>query len=469
MSEKTISLQDLPLDSAIFPRKLSSATSNQLEADQLASKTDIYSILDSISTSGEKISALDKKIAQVDAESLKLSGDQDISGNKIFNDKLLAREFAASSAYMSYARVDDALVGDLTARSSYDTFAGLMVGVSHSEKDPARDGVSFVRMGGTDTDPLEDQGSFVKQVGIVPTKDIKVGVFGQSNNPTQAKYKPLSQLQMVGDAGHNSVAQGYYTFAPGHSSHAEGMFTVAGAKMCHAEGTKNYILGPNCECAHVEGMLNILSGDCSYTHVDGHFNTVVNAPYCHVEGQSNILMSDKTNQISYNWINGNNCCLSSGKWAQKNYVMGQRVRVDPGTAMSFTWSAVGDVPEAFVVDKLKSGESKFTKGQVVFTLYANGASWGDADQWEYECLQDFTWNGSNAQKPPKGRQGEGANAFWKPLGEAPTSKCYPYKAKYGSFSINPEGTTLKQKLQHVYIGDMNLWDIMIGIKNGTIS
>lgn len=30
--------------------------------------------------------------------------------------------------------------------------------------------------------------------------------------------------------------------------------------------------------------------------------------------------------------------------------------------MSFTWSAVGDVPEAFVVDKLKSGESKFTKG-----------------------------------------------------------------------------------------------------------
>lgn len=57
---------------------------------------------------------------------------------------------------MSYARVDDALVGDLTARSSYDTFAGLMVGVSHSEKDPARDGVSFVRMGGTDTDPLED-------------------------------------------------------------------------------------------------------------------------------------------------------------------------------------------------------------------------------------------------------------------------------------------------------------------------
>ena len=41
--------------------------------------------------------------------------------------------------------------------------------------------------------------------------------------------------------------------------------------------------------------------------------------------------------------------------------MGSRVRVDPGTAASFTWSAVGNVPSAFVVDKLKVGESKFTK------------------------------------------------------------------------------------------------------------
>lgn len=55
---------------------------------------------------------------------------------------------------MSYARADDALIGDLTARSSYDTFAGLMVGVSHSEKDPAKNGISFIRMGGFDTDPL---------------------------------------------------------------------------------------------------------------------------------------------------------------------------------------------------------------------------------------------------------------------------------------------------------------------------
>lgn len=55
---------------------------------------------------------------------------------------------------MTYARADDALVGDLTVKPAYDTFAGLMVGTSHSEKDPARDGISFVRMGGTDTDPL---------------------------------------------------------------------------------------------------------------------------------------------------------------------------------------------------------------------------------------------------------------------------------------------------------------------------
>ena len=453
MAETLILLQDLPLNSAIFPSKQSSV-SGQPEADQLASKTDI--------------SSLNEKIAQVDAESLKLSGDQFIKGNKIFDDALSAGELSTVSACISYARADDALVGDLMARSSYDTFAGLMVGVSHSEKDPAKDGISFIRMGGSDTDPLGYQGTFVKQVGIVPTKDIKVGIFGQSGKPENATYKTLSALQMVGDAGHNSVAQGYYTFAPGQASHAEGMFSVAGARMCHAEGTKNYILGPNCECAHAEGMLNILSGDCSYTHVDGQFNTVVNAPYCHVEGQSNVLVSDKTNQISYNWINGNNCCLSSDKWAQKNYVMGSRVRVNPGTAASFTWSAVGDIPEAFVVDKLKSGESKFTKGQIVFTLYANGASWGDVDQWEYECLQDFTWDGSAAQKPPKGRQGEGANEFWKPLGEASTAKCYPYAAKYGSFSINPDGNTLKQKLQHVYIGDMNLWDILIAMKNGTI-
>ena len=453
MAETLILLQDLPLSSAIFPSKRSSV-SGQLEADQLASKTDI--------------SSLNEKIAKVGAESLKLSGDQDVNGNKLFNDKLTAVELSATSAYISYDRADDALIGDLTARSSYDTFAGLMVGVSHSEKDPAKNGISFIRMGGSDTDPLSAQGTFVKQVGIVPTKDIKVGVFGQSNNLANAEYKPLSQLQMVGDAGHNSVAQGYYTFAPGHASHAEGMFTVAGAKMCHAEGIKNYILGPNCECAHAEGMLNILSGDCSYTHVDGHFNTVVNAPYCHVEGESNVLVSDKTNQISYNWINGSSCCLSSDRWTQKNYVMGSRVRVDPGTAASFTWSAVGNVPSAFVVDKLKVGETKFTKDQVVFTLYANGASWGDVDQWEYKCLKDFTWDGSDAQKPPKGRQGEGANEFWQPLGEASTANCYPYAAKYGSFSINPDGATLKQKLQHVYIGDVNLWDILIAMKNGTI-
>ena len=369
---------------------------------------------------------------------------------------------------MSYARVDDALVGDLTARSEYDTFAGLMVGTSHSEKDPARDGISFVRMGGTDTDPLEKQGEFVKQVGIIPTKDISVGVFGQSGKPENATYKPLSALQMVGDAGHNSVAQGYYTFAPGQASHAEGMFTVAGARMCHAEGIKNYVLGPKCECAHAEGILNVLSGDCSYTHVDGCFNTAVNAQRCHVEGQSNILVASKPDQIQYNWINGDSCCLSSDKWTQKNYVMGSRVRVDPGTGGSFTWSAVGNVPEAFVVDRLKPGETKFTKGQKVFTLYANGASYNDIDQWEYECLKDFTWDGRDAQKPPKGRQGEGANEFWKPLGEASTEKCYPYAAKYGSFSINPDGNTLKQKLQHVYIGDVNLWDILIAMKNGTI-
>ena len=42
--------------------------------------------------------------------------------------------------------------------------------------------------------------------------------------------------------------------------------------------------------------------------------------------------------------------------------MGSRVRVDPGTGGSFTWSAVGNVPEAFVVDRLKPGETKFTKG-----------------------------------------------------------------------------------------------------------
>ena len=84
-------------------------------------------------------------------------------------------------------------------------------------------------------------------------------------------------------------------------------------------------------------------------------------------------------------------------------------------------------------------------------------------------MKDFTWTGANAQKPPKGRQGEGANEFWKPLGEAAPAKCYPYKAKYGSFSINPQGNSLKEKLQHVYIGEMNLWDIMMGIKNGSIS
>lgn len=140
------------------------------------------------------------------------------------------------------------------------------------------------------------------------------------------------------------------------------MFSVAGARMCHAEGLKNYILGPNCECAHAEGMLNILSGDCSYTHVDGQFNTVINAPHCHVEGQSNVLVSDKTNQISYNWINGDSSCLSADKWTSKNYVMGSRVRVDPGIGASFTWSAVVNVPEAFVVDGLKPGETKFTKG-----------------------------------------------------------------------------------------------------------
>ena len=451
MSETLISLKDLPLSSAIFPSKQSS-TSDQFEADRLASKTDISSI--------------NKKIDTVDAWSLKLSGDQDVNGNKLFNDKLTAVELSATSAYISYDRADDALIGDLTARSSYDTFAGLMVGVSHSEKDPAKNGISFIRMGGSDTDPLSAQGTFVKQVGIIPTKDIKVGVFGESSNT--ANYKLMSQLQMVGDAGHNSVAQGYYTFAPGQASHAEGMFSIAGARMCHAEGTKNYVLGPNCECAHAEGILNVLSGDCSYTHVDGCFNTAVNAPRCHVEGQLNILVASKPDQIWYNWINGSSCCLSSDRWTQKNYVMGSRVRVDPGTAASFTWSAVGDVLSAFVVDKLKSGESKFTKDQVVFTLYANGASWGDVDQWEYKCLKDFTWDGSDAQKPPKGRQGEGANEFWQPLGEASTAKCYPYAAKYGSFSINPEGTTLKQKLQHVYIGDMNLWDILIAVKNGTI-
>ena len=466
MSKTQISLQDLPLDSAIFPTKQSSA-SNQLEADQLVSKTDIDSILDSVSTSDKKISDLDKKITQVDSESLKLNGDQIIDGNKTFNDTLSAGELSTTSACMSYARVDDALIGDLTVRSEYDTFAGLMVGTSHSEKDPARDGISFVRMGGTDTDPLEKQGTFVKQVGTIPTKDIKVGVFGQSSETPN--YKPMSQLQMVGDAGHNSVAQGWYTFAPGQASHAEGMFSIAGARMCHAEGTKNYILGPKCECAHAEGILNVLSGDCSYTHVDGCFNTAVNASRCHVEGQLNILVSRKPDQIWYNWINGNSCCLSTDKWTQKNYVMGSRVRVDPGIGATFTWSAVEDVPGAFVVDGLKPGQTKFTKGQKVFTLYANGASYGDIDQWEYECLKDFTWNGSAAQKPPKGRQGEGANEFWKPLGEAPTSKCYPYAAKYGSFSINPEGNTLKQKLQHVFIGDVNLWDILIAMKNGTIS
>ena len=451
MAETLILLQDLPLSSAIFPSKWSSV-SGQFEADQLASKTDI--------------SSLNEKIAKVGAESLKLSGDQDVHGNKLFNDKLTAVELSSTSACMSYARADDALIGDLTVRPAYDTFAGLMVGTSHSEKDPARDGISFVRMGGTDTDPLEKQGTFVEQVGTIPTKDIKVGVFGQGSETSN--YKPMSQLQMVGDAGHNSVAQGYYTFAPGQASHAEGMFSIAGARMCHAEGTKNYILGPKCECAHAEGILNVLSGDCSYTHVDGCFNTAVNAPRCHVEGQSNILVASKPDQIQYNWINGDSCCLSVDKWTQKNYVMGSRVRVDPGTAASFTWSAVGNVPSAFVVDKLKVGESKFTKDQVVFTLYANGASWGDVDQWEYKCLKDFTWDGSDAQKPPKGRQGEGANEFWKPLGEAPTSKCYPYAAKYGSFSINPDGNTLKQKLQHVYIGDVNLWDILIAMKNGTI-
>jgi len=91
----------------------------------------------------------------------------------VFGKKSFSDGISATSAF-----INDALVGDLTARSSYDTFAGLMVGASHSTKDPARDGVKFVRIGGTDTDPLKDQGSFVKQVGVVPSKNIKVAVFG---------------------------------------------------------------------------------------------------------------------------------------------------------------------------------------------------------------------------------------------------------------------------------------------------
>lgn len=59
--------------------------------------------------------------------------------------------------------------------------------------------------------------------------------------------------------------------------------------------------------------------------------------------------------------------------------MGSRVRVDPGTGSTFTWSGVGDVPDTFVTDKLKVNETKFTKGQVIVTLYANGTSWGDVD------------------------------------------------------------------------------------------
>lgn len=60
MAEKMIQLQDLPLGSAIFPPKKTSISS---ESDELASKTDISSILEHLSGTDDEIASLDKKIA----------------------------------------------------------------------------------------------------------------------------------------------------------------------------------------------------------------------------------------------------------------------------------------------------------------------------------------------------------------------------------------------------------------------
>lgn len=440
-----IQLQNLNLKSAVFPADGISAES----AAELAAKSEIQEITSKL---GE--------LAEKDVQSAKLSNDQTLYGKNAFKSVVEAENGVSASGL---------LAGNVTIRQTYDTFGGLMAGMSHSDKDKAVDGIAFTRIGGTDTDPLKDQGTFVKCVGKVHTKDVKVGVYGK-NNSEYDRMKDLSGLQMIGDMADNTLAQGYYCFAPGHSGHAEGMFTVAGSFAAHAEGTKNYIVGPKSESAHAEGILNILSGDCSYTHVEGSWNTVIGGAYNHVEGADNLIVNTgKVDDVRFNHVEGKQNCISADRWTQINHVDGTRCRVNPGTFSSWTWSAGGNVDNAFIANQLKAGVSKFEKGQIVIAMYQNGQSYGNVDEWKYECLSSFTWNGEKKHLPPWGSEGEGATDFWKPLGPASAEELYPYPARSQSFSINPYGKTMKEKLQHVYIGNMNLWDIIAAVKSGTIS
>lgn len=248
------------------------------------------------------------------------------------------------------------------------------------------------------------------------------------------------------------------------------MFTVAGGFASHAEGTKNYIVGPGGESMHAEGILNVLSGNCSYTHVEGAWNTVVNSRYSHVEGSDNLLVNTGDgDNCRFNHVEGQANCISTDRWTNGNHLEGTRCRVDPGVYSSWTWSADGKVDNAFNVDWLTKGVTKFEKGQVVVALYQNGQNYGNADDWKYECLSSFTWNGEKKHLPPWGSEGENATDFWKPIGPASAKELYPYPARSQCFSINPYGRTMKEKLQHVYIGGMNLLDIMTAFKNGTLS
>lgn len=195
-----IQLQDLRLKSAIFPSGSASAE----DAIELAAKSEISAERERIDRLADSVDELDEKLAdfaesatEKDALNVKLSGDQTIGGKKTFEDMIDAK---------GGIQTENVLAGQATIRTNYDTFNGLMVGASHSEKDPAKDGIVFIRTGGTDTDPLRDQGSFVKCVGKLHTKDVKVGVYGKSNSASKSTLKDLSGLQMVGDMGDQSTA-----------------------------------------------------------------------------------------------------------------------------------------------------------------------------------------------------------------------------------------------------------------------
>lgn len=118
-------------------------------------------------------------------------------------------------------------------------------------------------------------GTFLQTYGRTPAEEINVVNSDNGLKDCQFEY------------GKGSTTVGDLTMAKGEHSHAEGKYTIAGANASHVEGLKNIICQGGGYC-HVEGGINVLSSGY-ITHVEGQNNTVVGSQATHVGGTSNLV------------------------------------------------------------------------------------------------------------------------------------------------------------------------------------